>query len=436
MIVDLLYGKSKLNLHLPDEAEIEVIKPQKVEGLKDPEEAFRRALRDPVASRALKERAEASDRVGVIFNDITRATPNEIIIRSILEEIAHVSRKNITLYNALGTHRRNTEEELESILSPELVRDFRIVQNDAFETETQVYRGKTKRGNPIWLNKDLLENDLIILTGFIEPHFFAGFSGGCKAVMPGMAGLRTIMRNHGADMIGDPHAVWGEMEKNPIQQEVREIVSQIPNTFLVNVAMNDEQEITAVFAGDIIPAQDRGCAFVKETAMVPVAKPFDVVVTSNSGYPLDQNLYQAVKGMSAAAQILKKDGLIIMAAECRDGIPDHGLFGKMLQEADSSAQLLEIIQQPGFHKLDQWQIQVLALIQQKAKIYVYSDYLDRETVESRLLFYTEDIEKTVAECLKINAQMSGTRRERVRIGVLPEGPLTIPYIKKETPEQY
>ena len=428
--INLLYGSGKLTVRLPEEAEVQVIKPKKNPGLANPKAALLNALRNPTGSQALAERVKAGDRIGIIFNDITRATPNEIIINTILEELSHIPPENITLYNALGTHRPNTEEELKSILSPDLAKDFRIVQNNAFDKETQVHLGETKRGYPIWLNKDLLENDLIILTGFIEPHFFAGFSGGCKAVMPGMAGLRTIMHNHDVENIGNPHAIWGQMEKNPIQQEVREIVAPLKNTFLLNVAMNDEQEITSVFAGDILPTHDLGCAFVKETAMVAVEEPFDIVITSNSGYPLDQNLYQSVKGMSAAAQILKPGGVIIMAAECRDGIPDHGLFGKMLLEADSSAQLLEMISQPGFHKLDQWQIQVLALLQQKAKIYVYSDYLDRETVESRLLLYVEDMEalvRSLATGLTTGSRRQH-RREQIRIGVLPEGPLTIPYV--------
>lgn len=422
MKVELLYGSGMLSVQLPEQAQVAIIRPKKNAGLPNPKPALRQAMQSPINSQPLAKRAKSGHRIGIIFNDITRATPNDLIIGAILEELPHISPEHITLYNALGTHRPNTEEELTSILSPELVQQFRIVQNNAFEKATQVYQGTTRRGYPIWLNKDLLKNDLIILTGFIEPHFFAGFSGGCKAVMPGMAGLRTIMHNHDVENIGSPYAIWGIMDRNPVQQEVREIVSPLTNTFLVNVAMNDDQEITAVFAGDVLPAHDQGCVYVREHAMVAVDEPFDLIITSNSGYPLDQNLYQSVKGMSAAAQILKPGGAIIMAAECRDGIPDHGLFGKMLLEAESSVQLLDMIRQPGFHQLDQWQIQVLALLQQKAKIYVHSDYLDREAVESRLLRYSENVEQTVAELLEIYGR-------NARIGILPEGPLTIPYVK-------
>jgi nickel-dependent lactate racemase len=153
-----------------------------------------------------------------------------------------------------------------------------------------------------------------------------------------------------------------------------------------------------------------------------VPEPFDVVVTGNGGYPLDLNLYQAVKGMSAAAQIVRPGGAIVVASECRDGIPDHGLFGKMLYEAESVDALLEMVGRPGFHKLDQWGIQVTALILKKARVYVYSDYLDRETVESRLLEYSDNLERTIEKLLEKYGK-------EARVGVLPEGPLTIPYVK-------
>jgi nickel-dependent lactate racemase len=422
MEFELLYGTGKLKFKISDKVQVETISPTYTTPLPNPNTALKQALQRPTGSVALSGRAKAGDRVGIIFNDITRATPNATIITAILEELSHISRENITLYNALGTHRPNTDAELRSILSPELVDNFRIVQNNSFDQETQVYRGKTKRGHPIWLNKDLLENDLLLLTGFIEPHLFAGFSGGCKAVMPGMAGLWTIMHNHGFDMVGDPNAIWGEMEKNPLQQEIREIVAALPNTFLVNVAMNGDQEITGVFAGDLIQAHEKGIEFVRETAMAGVDEPFDIVISCNSGYPLDQNLYQAVKGMSAAAQIVRPGGAIVVASECRDGIPDHGLFGKMLYEAESVDALLEMVGRPGFHKLDQWGIQVTALILKKARVYVYSDYLDRETVESRLLEYSDNLERTIEKLLDVYGK-------EARIGVLPEGPLTIPYVK-------
>ena len=296
------------------------------------------------------------------------------MIPALLEELesASVRPEQITLFNATGTHRANTDAELRQKLGDDLFENYRIVQNDANDQASHVLVGTTASGNDVWIHKAFVESDVRILTGFIEPHFFAGFSGAGKAVMPGLALLETVMRNHGAKNIDHPHSTWGMTHGNPIWEEVHEAALLVKPTFLVNVALNRKKEITAVFAGEMDQAHEQGCAFVKETAMVPVDQRFDIVITSNSGYPLDLNLYQSVKGMSAAAQIVKKGGSIIVAAECWDGIPEYGPYGSLLREAESVAQLLETIRSPGFVKGDMWQAQIQALIcQQGRRLCVY-----------------------------------------------------------------
>ena len=186
---------------------------------------------------------------------------------------------------------------------------------------------------PVWLNRQWLDADVRITTGFVEPHFFAGFSGGPKMVAPGLAGLATTLVLHDARHIGHPNATWGITEGNPVHDDVREIARMTGVTFALDVALNRDQAITRVFAGELLAEHAAACAHVKQTAMRSVTAPFDMVVTTNSGYPLDQNLYQAVKGMSAAACIVKPGGTIICAAECRDGIPDHGEYQDLLQRA-------------------------------------------------------------------------------------------------------
>jgi nickel-dependent lactate racemase len=261
-----------------------------------------------------------------------------------------------------------------------------------------------------------------ILTGFIEPHFFAGFSGGGKAVMPGMAGQQTVLGNHDAGMVGDPKATWGVTWGNPIWEEVREVALKVGQIFLVNVTLNRDKQITGVFAGDLDAAHAAGCAFVKETAMVPAPHPFDIVITTNSGYPLDLNLYQSVKGMSAAAQVVREGGAIIIAADCWDGIPDHGLYGQLLREADSPQSLLDTVCAPGFLKQDQWQAQTQAQIQLKADVYVRSDNLTDEQIGMALFQPSHRIEDTMTDLL-------GKYGSQASICVLPEGPQTIPYIQ-------
>jgi nickel-dependent lactate racemase len=422
MRIKLAYGKSGLEIELPDEWNVTVVEPKYVPALPNPRAELQDALRAPLGAPPLRAVVKPGDKVGIIFSDITRPTPNHLIIPAILDELAHVPKENITLFNAVGTHRPNTHAELRTMMGDGLVDAYPIVQNNAFDPSTQVCLGVSSRGHEIWLNREVLACDVKILTAFIEPHFFAGFSGAGKALMPGMAGQRTVLGNHNAEMIAHPQATWGITCGNPIWEEVREVALRVGQTFLVNVTLNKNKEIIGVFAGNLDVAHAAGCAFVKETAMAPLARPFDIVITTNSGYPLDLNLYQAVKGMSAAAQVVRPGGTIIIAADCWDGIPDHGLYGKLLREASSPQELLARICAPGFLEQDQWQAQIQAQIQLKADVYVRTDNLADEQIESALLKPSHGIEDTVWE-LMAHVGPDAT------ICVLPEGPQTIPYIQ-------
>lgn len=411
-----------MEVNLPDDWDITIVEPQFVDGLANPASAIQHALMKPFGSPALCELLSPHQHIGIVINDITRATPTQMMVESIANEVRKkIPDDQITIFVALGTHRQNTEAELRSILGNDLYDSFSIVQNNAVDKTSQRHIGKTNRGREIWINRALIECDLLILTGFIEPHFFAGFSGGGKAIMPGMGGLETIMSNHSANMIGDPRATWGVTRGNPVWEEVQEI-SRLFNSFLVNVTMNRNKDITGVFAGNLAKAHEAGCAFAKQTAMAAVPEPFDIVVTSNSGYPLDLNLYQAVKGMSAAAQIVKESGAIIMAAECWDGIPDHGQFADLFRRAESPASLLNSILTPGFRQQDQWQAQIMAQILLKADIYLLSGYLTEEVLESFFLKPVSDLKTVLHDLLN---RFGG----RSSICLLPQGPLTIPYVK-------
>ncbi len=421
MQLSIAYGKHGLEISLPDDRDISIVEPCDLPGLSDPSGAIRQALRTPLGVPPLSEQVRASDRVGIIFSDITRPTPHQIILPALLDELSHIPRENITLFNALGTHRPNTDAELRLMLGDVLVDNYRIVQNNAFDQSTQHYRGVTSHGHAVWINRQLEACDIKILTGFIEPHLFAGFSGGGKAIMPGMAGQATVLGNHDAQNIAHPNATWGVTWGNPIWEEVREVALGSGRVFLLNVTLNKAKQVTGVFAGDVDQAHAAGCAFVKETAMLPVARPFDIVITTNSGYPLDLNLYQSVKGMSAASQIVRQGGAILIAAECWDGIPEHGLYGELLRQSSSPRELLDRIHTPGFLKQDQWQAQIQAQIQLKADVYVYSEYLSETQIREAMLLPCSKIEQTLDRLLvEYGPQAS--------ICVLPEGPQTIPYI--------
>lgn len=417
--VHLAYGKEGLDIKVP--AEALVIEPRYVSGLPDERTAIVEALRKPIESPPLRERVKAGDRVVIVHTDITRATPNERLLPPLLAELeeAGVRREDISLLNALGTHRPQTKKELQTMLGRKVVANYRCLQHDGNDDANLVHLGRTRFGHNVRINRHFVEADVRILTGFIEPHFFAGFSGGPKGILPSIAGAESVLSNHGADMIGHPQATWGVTRGNPIWEEMLEAATMARPTFLINVAMNRDKQITAVFAGAMEPAHQAGCVFVKEHSMVPVAEPFDVVITSNSGYPLDLNLYQTIKGVSAAAQVVRQGGAIIVASQCWDGLPEHGQYARLLREAESPARMLARIEAPGFACPDQWQVQVQCKILLKAEVYVYADGLSDQQIADSLLRSCENVEKTLAEL---------TAAKGRKICVLPQGPITIPYV--------
>jgi lactate racemase len=421
MQIELEYGKTGLRLELPEAWDVSVIEPKYIPGLPDPEAALRRALQAPLGSPPLRARARSGLQVGIVFSDITRPTPHRLILPAVLSELEGIPDLRVTLFNALGTHRPNTRDELREMLGDDLLERYPIVQNDAFDRGTHAYLGMTASGDKVWLNRELLSCDLKVLTGFIEPHMFAGFSGGGKALLPGMAWQSSVLNNHRASLIADPRATWGVTQGNPIFAEIQQAAGMAGEVFLLNVALNKHKQITGVFAGDLTAAHTAGCAFARETAMVPVLQPFEIVLTGNSGYPLDLNLYQAVKGMSAAAQIVRPGGAIIIAADCWDGIPEHGRYAQLLRESKDPQALLEMIMSspPG---QDHWQAQIQAQVQQKAEVYVYSHNLSDEQVRGALLEPCGDIVGRLEALV-------GKYGPGTRICVLPEGPMTIPYLK-------
>ena len=419
MKTELLYGKGIVAVEVPEHTKI--IEPAHQAGMPDEIQAIKDALLNPIGTQPLPELVKSVDKVAIVISDITRPTPNEKLVPAIIERLPHVPLENFVIINGTGTHRDQTEEEFVQMLGQWVVDNIRIINNHCHDKETLVKVGHSSFGCDVYLNKEYVEADFKIVTGFIEPHFFAGFSGGPKGIMPGIAGIETIMTFHNARMIGDPLATWGNMVNNPLQDMTREINRMCKPDFMLNVTLNRDKEITNVFAGELYEAHDRGCQYVKDHVMVQCEERFDVVITSNSGYPLDQNLYQAVKGMSAAQKIVKKGGTIIIASECSDGLPNHGNYASILQMANTPQGLLDLINDPEFKIFDQWQVQKQAVIQVWADVYVYSMLTD-EQVKLAMLKPTKDISGLLE-------QLKEKYGENMTVAVLPLGPLTIPYVE-------
>jgi len=419
MNIRVAYGPGHLAIELPD-YRTTVITPSDQPGLTDEPQAVLDALDSPIGCPPLNHWVKPANRICIAFTDSTRATPNERIIPWLLERLAHVPPENVTLLNQLGTHRSNTTAELERMLTPGVVQRYRVLNHEPQNPDALVQFGTTRDGTPAWFNRHLVEADVRIITGFIEPHFFAGFSGGPKGIVPGCAGLQTVMSNHGARNIGHPQATFGVTDGNPLWEELRELARRVGSSFLLNVTLNERRQITGVFAGDLVEAHRAGCEFVRHSAMQPVAAPFEIVLTTNSGAPLDLNLYQGVKGLSAGARIVTEGGLLILACECSEGMPPGSPFERLLQSASGPDELLQRLPQTGPALPEQWQAQILALIQQKAEVRVHST-LPAEVLEACHLRACPDIGAAVGERLR----QSGPN---ARVAVLPQGPLTIPYL--------
>jgi nickel-dependent lactate racemase len=413
MKVRLAYGVEGLEVELPDDRTT-VVEPTYHAGAADERAVLLEALRRPVAGPPLRELVRPGMKVAISMCDGTRAQPREKMIPAVLEELG-VPDEDVVILVATGTHRGNTPAEIEAMLGRELVERIEVVNHDARDPASLTYLGEYGNGVPVHVCTRWVEADLRITTGFVEPHFFAGFSGGPKLVTPGLAGLDTVLVLHNAARIGDPRATWGITHGNPVHDDIRAAASAAPPHFAFDVILNREQKVIEAFAGELGPMHEAACRAAERLAMRPVAQPFDVVVTSNSGYPLDQNLYQAVKGMSAAAKVVKPGGLIVCAAECRDGFPGHGSYRELL--GTEPREFLRTIAQSDHVTPDQWQVQIQYNVQDHARVVVHTSHLSDDELRAVHLEQTDDIARTVAN-----------EGPQATVCVLPEGPQTIAYL--------
>ena len=418
--VQLAYGKKGYKLKVP--ANFDVIEPKFIKEVGSAKEEISKALLSPINSKPLRSLLEGKNDIAISVCDITRAQPRKVVIETIVEHIKDlIPISNIKILIATGTHRANTKDELIEMLGKDIVETLNVINHVCDDKESLIEMPTSLDDVSVLLNKHWVNADFRITTGFVEPHFFAGFSGGSKLVAPGLAGLKTIMKLHNYKRLNNPNSIWGEVEKNPIQQDVRKIAKETGVDFTLDVALNRDQKITNVFSGDLIDSHNEACNFARETAMVQVSQPYDLVITSNSGYPLDQNLYQTVKGLSAASQIVKDNGEILCLSECSDGIPSHGKFYSLLSEFSDPEQVEGMLSDPNFHCQDQWQVQILSQIAKKSNINLYTEGLSDKEIKNAFMFNAPDPQRFIDQKVKENINIRGC--------VLPEGPITIPVLK-------
>jgi lactate racemase len=404
--VRLAYGTDGLVVELP--ADATVVTPTDLPALPDEAGEVSAAVRAALPSDL------PDGPVAVVYPDLTRPFPARTVLPALLAVLGErgVADDRIRLLCATGTHRQATDAEMRALIGDDLVDRYRVHDHDSTDVDAHAEVGEVD-GVPIRIDRAYLECPTRIVTGFVEPHFFAGFSGGPKGVCPGLAELSTVLEAHSPARIADPRATWTVLDGNPVHEFVRQAAGLAPPTLSVDVAINSERRVTAVFAGPLPEAHRRACAFVESTSVLHVDEPFDIVVTSNAGHPLDRNLYQAVKGMTAAERVVRPGGTIICAAACGDGIPDDGGFGRLLAAARTVDDLLA---PPSMH--DQWQVQILGRILARARVGLYAAGLDDEQIRSALLEPVGDVAASVAQHL-------AEAGPGARCCVLPEGPLTV-----------
>jgi len=374
MLIRMNYGKRGLEVHVPDNNLAGILRMRKTEPLKNPSEAVKCVLEKPTASAPLGCIAQGKKSACIVISDITRPVPNRIILPPILEVLEKngIHKDNIVILIATGIHRPNEGEELDEMLGEDISRNYHIVNHVSRDRGTHKYLGETSRGIPVYVDKTYLEADLKILTGLIEPHLMAGYSGGRKTICPGLCPVETMRIMHGPQILEDERSAAGIIDGNPFHEGALEIARMAGVDFILNVDMNEEREVTGVFAGDLAKAHEEGVKHVEKMVKVQVDKPVDIVLVSGAGYPLDTSFYQAIKGMVAALDVVKEDGSIILVSECSQGIGGPEITDLILNTHDLSS-FVEKLYDPDFFVVDQWMLEELAKVVKKAKVYCYCD---------------------------------------------------------------
>lgn len=372
--ISVPYGRGRQSFEVDDERTVNVLSPPSAaRGELDEEEIIRRALADPIGSPTLARLARGCRRVVIVTSDHTRPVPSRLTLPPMLREIRRASPEaEITILIAVGSHRASTREEMIEKFGPDLVENENIVNHDPKDQAGLVFFGLLPSGGELWLNKEAAEADLLVADGFIEPHQFAGFSGGRKSILPGIAGLKSVLASHNAEFTVHPQARPGQLEGNPFQADMLHAARAAGLAFILNVTLTPDKKVSAAFAGDPEFAHLAGCRQVMTDCAVKAA-PAPIVITSNGGYPLDQNIYQATKSIMAADLTCAENGVIIAVNECSDGHGAEGFYAAF-KEASSLNELLAGISARGRDgtRPDQWVVQLTASILLRRRVILVS----------------------------------------------------------------
>jgi len=422
MKVTMDYGRDGLDIEVPDHAL--VLQMSNTPALSDLDQKLEEALAHPIGALALRQLARGRSDACIVISDITRPVPNAKILPPILRilEEEGIARQDITILVGTGLHRPNEGEELVQLVGEEIACSYRIVNHKARERDTLTYLGDTSGGAPIWIDTLYVESDLKIATSLIEPHLMAGYSGGRKAICPGLMGVDTMRILHGPKLLSHANAAEGIIEGNPFHRQALEVAQRAGVDFTLNVAMNERREVTGIFAGDLEKAHAEGVSFVQRQNGATLSEPVDMVITSSAGLPLDLTFYQAVKGLTAALSIIREGGTVLIVARCDEGIGGPE-FTDLLLNTTSVETFAQRLEDPDFFVIDQWQLQELCKVMRKANVMMFSEGIQDEDRERVLVEMVPSVEGAIARVLN-------ERGADARIAVIPKGPYVLTQLQE------
>ncbi|MFH2091355.1 MAG: nickel-dependent lactate racemase [Pseudomonadota bacterium] len=414
MDIDLLCGEKHISLNVPDTSI--VLNPTTALAMANPTLAIEQAIEQPIGTAPLSKLAVGKKDACIVISDITRPVPNQILLPPILKtlETAGIPREKITILIATGMHRPNVGKELESMVGAQIMENYTII-NHFCRKEEDMRLVDTIDGAPIEINKHYLDADLKILTGLIEPHMYAGYSGGRKSILPGISSFTTMTHMHSFKMIDHPEVTNCRLDGNPFHEAGEKVAQLAGVDFIANVVINKARQMVGIFAGHHTQAHQAGCNLVKELSSRKVEESVDLVVTSAGGYPLDATFYQVSKGLIAARNIVKKGGTIIVACECREGLGSEE-YTKMILEGNTPEKFFKSYSDPDHFVIDQWCLQTTyQALDHAGKIYAYSPYLSETDLSAMGMIKIDDIQTAIDMLLP----------NHPKVAVAPEGPYVV-----------
>lgn len=420
MQVKLKYGTHGLTLDFAETPNFQgVLYPQEAPPLVDPPVAVTAALKAPIASASLGVVARGCKDAVIVISDITRPVPNTLLLPLIIAQLeaAGIPGEQITILIATGIHRPNEGAELERLVGAEIANSYRVINHFSKNLDEMVLVGKVADGVPAYVNKTYVDADLKILTGFIEPHMWAGFSGGRKSILPGISSVKTLEFMHGPEMVAHPQTRYGVLEGNPFHQAGLDIMAKAGADFIVNVTLDTDKQVTGVFAGHPVEAHLAGVNFLRQHCVKTLDKPLDFVVTTNAGAPLDCNLYQTAKGLSGVSSATREGGVILIATECLEGFGSEE-YRAVFEHVTTPAEFIRKLMQKEFFVPDQWCAQETYQVMLKNEVWVHTEGIDAATLERFHFKPVVDLDRAIEELL----QRFG---EDARWAIVPDGPLLI-----------